>query len=151
MFQHVQSVYRIARCTLDPLMRLVADVNNGFNQEPFQQTLAEKLDLASAFNKVDHECLLDNMDNIGIPLCFGKFYRGFLNNRRFQVKFGNAISKTAPESCGSPQGTVSSPWLLLIYMEAMLRLILPIATCHDIHLGMFADDLTAWTTGCDLH
>ena len=81
MFQHVQSAYRIGRCTLDPLMRLVADVNNGFNQLPSQRTLAEKLDLTSAFNKVDHECLLDIMDNIGIPACFGKFYRGFLNDR----------------------------------------------------------------------
>ena len=150
MFQHVQSAYRIARCTLDPLMRLVADVNNGFNQEPFQRTLAEKLDLTSAFNKVDHECLLDIMNNIGIPSCFGKFYKGFLNDRRFRVKFGGAISKTARESCGSPQGTVSSPWLFLIYMEAMLRRIMLIATRHHINLGMFADDLTAWTTGRDL-
>ena len=39
------------------------------------------------------------------------------------------------ESCGSPQGTVSSPWLFLIYMEAMLRHIVPIATRHDIQVG----------------
>ena len=35
-------------------------------------------------------------------------------------------------------------------MEAMLRHIEPIATRHDIRLGMFADDLTAWTTGRSL-
>ena len=150
MFQHVQSAYRIARSTLDPLMRLVADVNNGFNEYPFHRTLAAQLDLTSAFNKVEHLCLLDIMDDLGIPSCFGKFYKGFLNNRRFRVKFHGAISRSAKESCGSPQGTVSSPWLFLIYMEAMLRKIVPIANRQNINIGMFADDLTAWTTGREL-
>ena len=150
MFEHVQSAYRIARSTLDPLMRIVADVNNGSNQSPFHQTLAKKLGLTSAFNKVDHGYLLDIMDDIKIPPCFGKFYKGFLSDQRFRVKFNNAVSKSAKESCGSPQGIVSSPWLFLIYMEAMLRKIVPIATLHNIKMGMFADNLTPWTTGRNL-
>ena len=81
MLQHVQSAYRIARSTLDPLMRLVADVNNGFNEQPFLRTLMTQLDLKSAFNRVDNLCLFDIMDGIGIPSTFGKFYLGFLNDR----------------------------------------------------------------------
>ena len=60
------------------------------------------------------------------------------------------MSKSAKESCGSPQGTVSSPWLFLIYMEALLRKISPVAEMTNVNLGMFSDDLTLWTTGLSL-
>jgi hypothetical protein len=131
MFQHVQSASCIACCTLDPLIRLVVDVNNGFNHNPFLRTPAIKLDLTSAFNKVE-------MDELGIPSCFGLFYRGFLTDRCFRQQFGNAASKSARESCRSPQGTVLSPWLFLIHMEPLLRFLVPITIQHRIELAMFA-------------
>jgi hypothetical protein len=37
-----------------------------------------------------------------------------------------------------------------IYMEAMLRKVSPHAERHQIALSMFADNLTAWTTGRDI-
>jgi potassium voltage-gated channel Eag-related subfamily H protein 8 len=120
LFHHTQSAYRVARSTLDPLMRIVGDINNGFNKKPFHRTLATQLDLTSAFNKVRHRDLLIIMKSIKIPSCFGKFYFGFLRDRRFRVRYNNAVSKSSKEKCRSPQGTVSSPWLLDIYMEAML-------------------------------
>ena len=150
MFRHCQSAYRIARSTLDPLARLVADINNGFNEQPPHRTIAVQLDLTSAFNKVEHLGLLAIMDELGIPACFGRFYRGFLAGRTFRVRYNNTVSRPARESCGSPQGTVSSPWLFLIYMEAMLREIEPEALLRDIATGMFADDLTLWATGRDV-
>ena len=109
-------------------MRLVADVNAGFNQQEdgtFLRTLAIKFDFTSAFNLLDHDGLLDIMDDVGIPPCFGRFYRGFLQNRRFRVRVGNAVSHLVREANGSPQGTVSSPWPFIIYMEAMFRKISP--------------------------
>ena len=150
IFQHVQSAYRVARSTLDHLMQLVADINNGFNQNPFFRTLAVKLGQTSAFNKVKHDGLLDAMEELTIPPCYGNFYKGFLWDRRFRVRIGNMLSRLARESCGSPQGTVSSPWLFNIYMEPMLRYVVPIATRHQINIGMFADDISGWTTGCNI-
>ncbi len=128
MFQHMQSAYYDARSTLDPLMRIIADVNNGFNQQPFLRTLATQLDLTSAFNRVEHLSLLEIMDNIGIPSCFGLFDHEFLSDHCFKVRSGNTLSKSAQESCRSPQGTVSSTWIFLICIKSFLRYIVPIAT-----------------------
>ena len=56
IFQDNQLAYWIARGTLDPLMRLVAKINKGFNSS--QQTLVIKLNLTSAFNHIEHNKLL---------------------------------------------------------------------------------------------
>lgn len=61
---------------------------------PFQ-TLAAKLDLMSAFNKVESNHLLDSMENLEIPPCFGKFYKGFLRDRRFRVRIGRMMIRSA--------------------------------------------------------
>ena len=148
IFQDNQSAYRTARGILDPLIRLVAKINNGFNNS--LSTLAIKLDLTSAFNHVEHDKLLQIMINLNLPQRYVKFYKGFLNDRRFKVKCNTSLSKSAKESCGSPQGTVSSPWLFLLYMEDLLRKIKLYNLYHEIEVGMFADNLTAFTTGKDL-
>ena len=56
IFQDNQSAYRTARGTIDPLSRLVAKINKGFNTS--EQTLAVKLDLTSTFNHVEYNKLL---------------------------------------------------------------------------------------------
>jgi hypothetical protein len=52
-------------------MHLLVDANIEFNQQPFQRTIAVKLNLISAFHKVDHNHLLVKMkiDDLGIPSC----------------------------------------------------------------------------------
>ncbi len=127
-------------------MRLVADINNGFNHNPFFRTLAVELDQMSAFNKVKHDGLLDTMEELTIPLCYGRFYKGFLSERCFWVRIGD-VKQISTRKLRFPQGTVSSPWLFGIYMERMLWYEVPIATRHQINIEMFADDISEWTTG----
>ena len=78
LFQYTQSSYCITRSTLDPLVRLIANVNKNFNLKPFNRTLAIQLDLTLAFNYVEYDKLLSIMDNLNILPCFGKFYKEFL-------------------------------------------------------------------------
>jgi hypothetical protein len=128
-------------------MRLISDVHLGFETKPFLRTVVTTLDLSSAFNRVDHLKLLDLFDKLGIPPVYGRFYRSFLSNRIFKVRYRNHTSQWAKESCGTPQGTVSSPFLFIIYMEGMLRTIMPTANRLGIQVAMFADDFTLWNTG----
>ena len=90
------------------------------------------------------------MTNSNLPASCVKFYKGFLTDRRFKVKCKTDLSKSSRESCGSPQGTVSSPWLFLTHMECLLRKIKMFNLHHQIEVGMFADDLTAFATGDNL-
>ena len=72
-------------------MRLVADINTDFNQKPFYCTLLLELDLTSAFNHGEHNKLLTIIKDIGLPLYFIKFCKGFLNDRRFWVCYNNTL------------------------------------------------------------
>ena len=67
----------------------------------------------------------------------------FLADQRFIVKCKSATSKSSKESCGSPQGTVSSLWLFLACAEDLLQKTKLVCSCHEIEVGMFADDLTS--------
>ena len=109
LFEYTQSAYRIVHSTIDPLIRLVVDINMGFNKKPFEYTLLLKLDLISAFNHIEHNKLLEIMINVSLPPCFVKFHKGFLNYSRFKVWHNMLISSSVKESCRSSQGAVSSP------------------------------------------
>ena len=74
----------------------------------------------------------------------------FLADQRFIVKCKSATSKSAKESCGSPQGTVSLLWLFLTCVEDLLQKIKLFCLCHEIEIGMFVDDLASWTSGADM-
>ena len=119
--QATQSAFRPGRATTDVLSRLIAEIQEGFEKKkPHIRTLMGKLDLSSAYNRVDHSHLIDIMADLGIPPCYGKFFHSFLQDRVFRVRCGGTYSKFSHERCGTPQGTVSSPVLFIIYMEAML-------------------------------
>jgi len=81
----VQSGFRRGRSTTDPLMRLVSDVMLGFEAQPHLRTVVASLDLASAFNRVDHVHVLNIFQELGIPPVYGCFYHGFLQDRIFKI------------------------------------------------------------------
>jgi hypothetical protein len=109
--------------------------------------LVASLDLALAFNHVDHVHLLNIFWKLSIPSVYGCFYKGFLQDHIFHVHCGSDFSKWKKECCGSPQSMISSPILFIIYMEDFIRKTLPVANAKWINMGMFADDLTIWKTG----
>ena len=131
-------------------MHLVAEIQNGFEARPALRTVLAQLDLTSACNQVEHTELLLVFQKLGMPPVCSHFHQGFLSGQSFRVRSGNGLSKWARESCGIPQGVVSSPILFLICMEDMLRTIIPAADAVQICIAMFADDVTIWKTGNDI-
>lgn len=150
ILSHYHSGFRQARSTADPLMRLIGEVHLGFQQHPSLRTVLAQLDLKSAYNRVDHWLLLHTMTKLNIPPVYIQFYKGFLSLRSFKVRCGKRVSRSANERCGVPQGAVSSPFLFVIYMEDMLRTVLPEAESKNIRLALFADDLTIYVIGNDV-
>jgi len=149
VLMHWQSGFRTNRSSVDPLMQLVSDIHLGFQQKPALCTVLAKLDLSSAYNRVEHTHLLDLFRQLGLPPIFARFYHGFLHDRCFRVRYNQQFSRWAHEFCGCPQGAVSSPILFDIYVNALLRHIDPIARALHIRTPMFADDLTIWKVGND--
>lgn len=150
MLHGIQSGFRSKRCTVDGLLRLISHVHQGFQHKPHQRTVLVSLDLKSAYNRVSHLQLLDVFHDLGIPPVYGRFYKGFLRDRIFQVSWNGSFSHWAKESCGCPQGAVSSPTLFVIYVESLIRTLLPAAKAKGIFLSMYADDLQLWKSGYDI-
>ena len=117
---------------VDPLMRLVAKINKGFNTS--EQTLVIKLNLTSAFNHIEYDKLLQIMIDLDLHACYIKFYKGFLNDRCFKVKYNCTLSRSIKESYRSLQGTVSSLLLFLICIEDLLKKIKLFNLYHSIEV-----------------
>ena len=92
------------------------------------------LDLAKAFDTVNHEILLRKLDHYGIRGIVHDWFKNYLINRQQIVKYKLVKSDSMTIKCGVPQGSVLGPLLFLIYMN-------DISKCSKIlSFILFADD-----------
>ena len=143
-----QSGFRQARCTTDPIARLTDDVLNGFqSKKPHKRTLAMLIDFARAFDKVDHQRLIGRLRDMEIPIRITSWFQEFLRDRRAACKVGNTLSKARKFSAGVPQGSVSGPTLFICYINDLAE---RLESIEGLKFGLFADDLTLWSTNDDI-
>ena len=57
------------------------------------------------------------------------------------MRVGSALSESVVVENGTPQGSVLSPLLFIIMMNAIPN------PCKGVELSMYADDIALWTTG----
>ena len=72
------------------------------------------LDFAQAFDKVDHEILMEKLAENKIKGILGRWIREFLRDRKYRVLVNDEISEEQEVKCGVPQGTVLAAILFLI-------------------------------------
>lgn len=98
-------------------------------------TAAVFLDIAKAFDTVDHEVLLKKLYSIGIRglplLCI----ENYLNNRKQVVRVNEVKSELLPIDIGVPQVTILGPLLFIIYINDIFEN----ATANELIIT-YADD-----------
>jgi len=91
-------------------------------------------DLQKAFDTVDHDILINKLDNYGIRGIMLDWFKNYLTNRSQFTSINQHCSSVTSVKCGVPQGSVLGPILFLIYMNDITNSV----ACSNIKL--FADD-----------
>jgi retron-type reverse transcriptase len=105
------------------------------------------LDIARAFDTVNHLRLLDNLRKKGVPLWFIRTVRSFLTDRTTTLLVDN--EETAPRqlNAGVPQGSPLSLILFLFYNAPLLEALdqpdlplSPLGFADDVNLLTYRED-----------
>lgn len=91
------------------------------------------LDMSKAFDKMDNGKLIENLATCGINKLLWPIIRGFLSQQQQTFKLGNEHSSILSTKSGTPQGTLLSPMIWLLYIDALST------SCTTIR---YVDDVT---------
>ena len=136
LFDDQQSAYKSGSCTTDNLLTLTEKATTTFKWKG--ATAAAFLDVEQAFDSVWHEGILYKQIEINTPWWITKWTSSCLSNRKINVKYNQAISKSCTPEAGVPQGSIISPILSNIYVS--------IPKCNDTSVSQYADDMEIYYT-----
>lgn len=80
-------------------------------------TIGIFLDQTKAFDVVNHNILLEKLNNYGIRGTANAWFSSYLSNRRQMVQIDSQNSDYLQVKCGVPQGSLLGPLLFLIYIN----------------------------------
>ena len=122
------------------LLKLTDDISKSIIDEG-NLTVGVFIDLAKAFNTVDHNILLNKLNHYGIRGVVNDWFRSYLTNRMQYVSIDKPNSTHSLIKCGVPQGSILGPVLFLIYINDLNQV------SDILHTIMFADDTNLFLSG----
>ena len=121
------------------LLKLTDDISKSIDEGNL--TVGVFIDLAKAFDTVDHNILLNKLNHYGIRGVVNDWFRSYLTNRMQYVSIDKSNSTHSLIKCGVPQGSILGPVLFLIYINDLNQV------SDILHTIMFADDTNLFLSG----
>ena len=123
------------------LLHLIDDLSQSIDDGKI--TAGVFVDLAKAFDTVNHAILLNKLQHYGIRGITLKWFESYLLDRKQFVVVNKACSGIAQVRCGVPQGSILGPLLFILYMNDFNYI------SNLLKIVMFADDTNLFLTGKD--
>ena len=99
------------------------------------------LDVAKAFDRVDHDLLLSRLSSLGVQKSELAWFASYLQHRNISTTVDGVLSSPLPITSGVPQGSVLGPLLFILFFRD-----LPATVSSDC--ALFADDTLVYNTSC---
>ena len=135
LYEIFQSAYRQLHSTETALLRVQNDLLQAVDNEG--GAILVLLDLSAAFNTIDHQKLLNLLNqSFGIRGVALKWFESYLKDRTQTVQIGSYTSTPVTLKYGVPQGSVLGPILFTMYTTPLGN----IFRKHGLNFHLYADD-----------
>ena len=129
-----QSAYRKFHSVETAVCRIYNDLV--INRSTGSCSILILLDLSAAFDTVDHNILLNDLEMLGVSGLVLDWFKSYLTDRCFRVIIGKETSDLGKLKTGVPQGSVLGPILFTIYTAELSYLLQDL----DVSFHSYADD-----------
>ena len=133
--------FRTNSSTEMALTQIIEEIADEIQRGNF--TCSVFLDLAKAFDTVNHEILIKKLYNYGVRGLPAKLIENYLNNRTQITIVNNTKSDKEFINCGVPQGSILGPLLFNIYIN-------DIVSASNFRVKLFADDACLMYSGSNV-
>ena len=121
-FPSLQSGFRVGHSTETAVLRVLSDILQAVDRGDVAALVL--LDLSAAFDTVDHDILLQRLQqSFGIEGTVLSWFRSYLVGRTQIVRRGVFRSAISRLLCGVPLGSVLGPILFVLYMADLNSLV----------------------------
>ena len=103
------------------------------------------IDLAKAFNTVDHDVLLSKLEYYGVCNQSLQWFKNYFKGRKQFVHIDSRSSEELAVTSGVPQGSILGPLLFIVYINDIPRCV------KHCSANMYADDTVLYLDGPTVH
>ena len=134
-----QAGFRKGRCTNENLLHLTHDVSSNLHQS--RKVVLVVFDIKQAFDSVWYNGLLFKLKQMRTPDYLWQWCKQFLNGRTSLIELNSSISHTFELRRGTPQGSLLSPLLYILYTNDSL-----LSNSNHTICNLFAEDTALWSS-----